>query len=129
MTRRRLEKMSELIRETVAELLLSKSKDPRLREVNVTGVRVTADLKKAVVRYSVLGGEEAKTSAAKTLGKAAGYVRAALGETLNLKYVPEIEFEFDRNLEYAQQMNELLNSLSGPSQDSEAAAGEDRKDD
>jgi ribosome-binding factor A len=133
MNRRRLEKMSELLRETVAEILLSKSKDPRLREVNVTGVRVTADLKRAVVRYSVLGGEEAKALAVETLGKAAGFVRTALGEILNLKYAPEIKFEFDRNLEYAQHMNELLNGLSGPSPDSEAAAEEnsdgDREDD
>ena len=117
MSQRRLEKMSELLRETIADLLLRKSKDPRLKAVNVTGVKVTADLKKAVVHYSVLGGQEDKDTARAALAKAAGFVRAAVGEVLGLKYTPEIKFEFDRNLEYAQHMSEVLNSLAVPKSD------------
>lgn len=111
MSQRRLEKMNELLKETIAGLLLTKSKDPRLKAVNVTGVKVTADLKKAVVHYSVLGGEAEKETAKKALDKAKGFVRSAVGERLSLKYSPEIKFEFDRNLEYAQHMNEILNGL------------------
>ncbi len=113
MSQRRLEKMSELLRETVAGLLLRKSKDPRLADVNVTRVKVTPDLKKAVVYYSVLGGPETRETVKTALAKASGFVRAAVGEALALKHTPEIVFEFDRNLEYAQHMNELLNQLAG----------------
>ncbi|UQZ90815.1 30S ribosome-binding factor RbfA [Deltaproteobacteria bacterium Smac51] len=111
MSQRRLEKMSELLRETIADLLLRKSKDPRLKQINVTGVKVTADLKKAVVHYSVMGGEEQKEAVRVALAKGSRFVRAALGEALHLKYAPEIKFEFDRNLEYAQHMNDLLTGL------------------
>jgi ribosome-binding factor A len=123
MTQRRLEKMNELLKETIAVLLLQKSKDPRLRRVNVTAVNVTADLKRAVILYSLLGGDEEKAEARKALDRAAGFVRAAVGETLKLKYTPEIKFEFDRNLEYAQHMTEILNSLN---RDQARAAGHDR---
>jgi len=123
MSQRRLEKMSELLRETIAELLLRKSKDPRLQSLNVTGVKVTADLKKAVVHYSVFGGAEEKAAAAKALARAAGFVRASVGETLHLKYAPEIKFEFDRNLEYAQHINEVLNSLAVEEKADEPAEG------
>lgn len=112
MSQRRLEKINEILRETIADLLLIKSKDVRLKAVNVTGVKVTADLKKAVVHYSVLGGAEEKETAGKALDKATGFVRAAVGEALRLKYSPEIKFEFDRNLEYAQHMNEVFNQLA-----------------
>ncbi len=105
--------MSGLLRETIADLLLRKSKDPRLRMINVTGVKVTADLKTAVVHYSVMGGEERKAEARAALAKGARFVRAAVGETLSLKHAPEIKFEFDRNLEYAQHINEVLSGL-GP---------------
>ncbi|MDL2259643.1 30S ribosome-binding factor RbfA [Deltaproteobacteria bacterium OttesenSCG-928-K17] len=128
MAQRRLEKISELLRETIADLLLVKSKDPRLKSVNVTGVKVTADLKKAVVHYSVFGGEEDKAEAAKALAKASGFVRAVVGESLKLKYAPEIKFEFDRNLEYAQHMNELLGRLV-PDGASKGDAEEGRDDD
>lgn len=120
MSQRRLEKMNELLRETVAGLLLTKSKDPRLKAINVTGVKVTADLKKAVVHYSVLGGEAERETARAALVKASGFVRSAVGEALQLKYSPEIKFEFDRNLEYAQHMNELLKGLAGPEAENES---------
>jgi ribosome-binding factor A len=112
MTQRRLEKMNELLKETIAVLLLQKSKDPRLRRINVTAVNMTADLKRAVILYSLLGGDEEKTATREALDRAAGFVRVAVGETLKLKYTPEIKFEFDRNLEYAQHMTEILNSLN-----------------
>jgi ribosome-binding factor A len=123
MTQRRLEKMNELLKETVAVLLLQKSKDSRLRRVNVTAAKMTADLKRAVVLYSCLGGDEEKAAIQKVLDRAAGFVRVALGETLKLKYTPEIKFEFDRNLEYAQRMTEILNDLS---RDQAGAEGYDR---
>jgi len=123
MTQRRLEKMNELLKETVAVLLLQKSKDPRLRRVNVTAAKMTADLKRAVVLYSLLGGEEEKAATQKVLDRAAGFVRVALGEALKLKYTPEIKFEFDRNLEHAQRMTEILNDLS---RDQAGAEGHDR---
>lgn len=112
MSQRRLEKISELLRETIAELLLRKCKDPRLTSVNVTGVKVTADLKKAIVHYSVFGGAEEKEAVEKALAKARGFIRASVGDTLQLKYAPEIRFEFDKNLEYAQHINTLLSQLN-----------------
>ena len=111
MAQRRLEKMNELLKETIAVLLLQKSKDPRLRQVNVTVVKMTADLRRAVVLYSHLGGDEDRASVQKALDRASGFVRTAVGEKLNLKFTPEIKFEFDRNLEHARHMAELLNNL------------------
>ncbi|MGL4208945.1 MAG: ribosome-binding factor A, partial [Candidatus Adiutrix sp.] len=43
--------------------------------------------------------------------KASGFIRGEVADHLHLKYIPEIKFEFDRNLEYAQHMSEILNSL------------------
>ena len=112
MSQRRLEKINGLLHEAIADLLLRKSKDPRLTSVNITGVKVTADLKKAVVHYSVFGDQQVKDSVKVALAKAAGFVRAAVGESLSLKYAPEIKFEFDKNLEYAHHINELLTKLN-----------------
>jgi ribosome-binding factor A len=112
MTQRRLEKMNELLKEAIAVLLLQKSNDPRLQRISVTKVEMTADLRRAVVFYSLLGGDEEKATAQKTLDRASGFVRAAVGRNLGLKFTPEIKFEFDRNLEYAQYMSDFLSSLN-----------------
>ena len=121
MTQRRLEKMNELLKETIAVLLLQKSKDPRLRQVNITAVKMTADLKRAMVLYSLLGEEEDKAAVQKILNHASGFIRSAVGEHLNLKFTPEIKFEFDRNQEHARHMTELLNSLSRDRAEGETA--------
>ena len=112
MAQRRLDKINELLRQAVAELLLTKSKDPRLKTVNVTGVEVTAELNKAGGHYSTMAAEEERANIQKALVKASGFIRSSVGEELRLKYSPEIKFEFDRNLEYAHHMNDLLNRLS-----------------
>lgn len=112
MSQRRLERINGLLRQTIAELLFFKGKDPRLKAVNITGVKISADLKKALVLYSVMGDEALKDSAAQALVKAGSFIRASVGEKLQLKYAPELRFEFDRNPEYAQHINEVLKSLS-----------------
>ena len=111
MTQRRLEKMNALLKETVAVLLLNGSKDPRLTAVNVTAVRMTAELKRAVVFYTLPGDAGVRSAVRQALDRALGFVRAAVGDRLSLKYTPEIYFEFDRNLEYAQHMTDLLNRI------------------
>ena len=111
MVNRRLEKMNGLIKEAVSEILLYKSKDPRLNSLSITEVKVTADLKKAHVLYSHLGGDAEKEAVKNALEKARGFVRSALSERLNLRYTPEVRFEFDRNLEYAHHINDVLREL------------------
>lgn len=111
MTSRRAEKMAELLRETITEIILRHGKDPRLAKMSLTGVRVSGDLKHATVAYAVVGGEADKAEVARALAKGVAFIRRSVGETLSLRFVPELKFEFDRNLEYARHMEELLGSL------------------
>jgi ribosome-binding factor A len=112
MSQRRLDKLNSLISGTVSEILLKKSKDPRLVQVTVTRAVVSPDLKKARIFYSVFGDDEQKKGATLALNKAKSFVRALLGENLSLKHVPEINFEYDKNLEYAQHISEVLATLT-----------------
>jgi ribosome-binding factor A len=103
--------MNSLIRAEIAELFLYKSKDPRLRPVTVTRALVSPDLRKARVFWSVLGGQGQVEAAEKALSKAKGFLRASLASRLELRNVPEITFELDRNPEYAQRMAGLFSQL------------------
>jgi len=42
------------------------------------------------------------------LNRAAGFIRRELGREVDLRYVPEVQFELDTNMEYAARINELL---------------------
>jgi ribosome-binding factor A len=111
---RRPQRVAEAIREAVAEFLQSEARDPRIGFVTVTGVRVTADLKRAVVAVMVHGDEDAKAQGLRGLTHAAGAMRRTIGARLRLKTVPEVVFELDRELERAARIESLLAGLRRP---------------
>ena len=57
MPSRRLEKAAEAIRSVVSMAILAELKDPRVRDVTVTHVEVSPDLRHAKVHVSVMGDE------------------------------------------------------------------------
>lgn len=115
MASRRLERAQDLIKEEISRLLLFKVKDPRLRVVSVTRVRMTGDLRRATVMYSIYDDQADRAAIQACLEKATGFMRREVGRILEMKFTPEILFEFDPSLEYAQHLDQLLGQLTGPS--------------
>lgn len=111
MTSRRVARAQDLIREEVSRLLLFKLKDPRLQAVSVTAVRMSADLHQAVIAYSVFDDNADRDRIQAGLEKASGFIRREIGRAVRMKFVPEIRFEFDRSLEYAQHMERVLREI------------------
>jgi len=108
---RRPQRVAEAIREAVAEFLTAEARDPRIGLVTVTGVRVTPDLKRAVVQVMVHGDEETKERSRRALVHAAGAMRRVIGGRLRVRTVPEVVFELDRELERASRIDALLAQL------------------
>ncbi|MEX0832971.1 MAG: 30S ribosome-binding factor RbfA [Actinomycetota bacterium] len=107
----RTARVSEEFREVLAEEI-QRLKDPRVGFVTVTGVKVTADLRKARVFYTVYGDEKAKAGTRAALRSARSHLRSVLGHEVRLKFLPELEFEEDRAMEKAQRIEELLKEVS-----------------
>jgi ribosome-binding factor A len=107
----RLERVSEELREVLAEEI-GRLKDPRVGFVTVTGVRVTPDLRKARVFYTVLGDESARRGTRAALRSARSHLRASLGKEVRIKFVPELEFEEDVDLDRVRRVDELIDRLS-----------------
>ncbi len=108
---RRPQRVAEAIREAVAEFLTAEARDPRIGLVTVTAVKVTPDLKRAVVAVMVHGDDEAKDLSRRALMHASGAMRRVIGERLRLKSVPEVVFELDHELERAARLDALLAQL------------------
>ncbi len=111
---RRPQRVAEAIREAVAEFLQAGARDPRIGMVTVTSVKVTADLKRAVVGVMVHGDDDAKAQSLKALAHAAPAFRREIGGRLTLKTVPEVVFELDRDQERAARIDALLAQLRSP---------------
>ena len=108
MKERRAARLAETIREHVADLIANKLKDPRIGFVTVTRVELTADQRMARILVGVLGDPEARKKSLVGLRQAAGFVRRELAQRLRLRFVPEVEFEYDKGLEATDRVAQLL---------------------
>jgi ribosome-binding factor A len=119
---RRPEKLAELVREEVTQIVGYELDDPRLETVTVTDVRMSENLRDARVYVTVEGTEGEREAALAALRRAAPYVRRQLVMSLNLKYTPEIHFVRDAVEEQAARVEELLGQIG---QDDTSEKGKD----
>ncbi len=108
---KRSEKVADLIQREVSQMLVKSIKDPRIGFVTITKVTVSEDFRLAKVYFSVAGTLEERERSMKGLDSAKGYVRKELGRRIRLRYTPQIMFQFDPSIEYAIQMEELIQSI------------------
>lgn len=108
---KRTQKVADLIRKEVSDMLLRTVKDPRIGLVTITRVKVTEDYRLARIHFSVPGSSEERDQSQKGLDSARGFIRKELARRINLRYTPEILFEFDPSIEYAIHIEEVLKSL------------------
>ena len=96
----------------VLSKLINEVKDPRVQQgmISVTRVETTGDLRCSKVWLSVMGMRDEKEFK-KGLKSASGWLRRELGNSMNLRYTPELVFEVDHSIEYGAHINEVINSL------------------
>ncbi len=106
----RIRKIESQLKEIVGEEVGSLS-DPRIKGlVTVTGVRVSPDLRQAMVFYSVLSDEDFE-GAREGLQSAAGRIQAALGAQTRLKRTPRLRFEPDPTVENVGRIETALRNV------------------
>ncbi|PKB83078.1 MAG: ribosome-binding factor A [SAR202 cluster bacterium Io17-Chloro-G9] len=109
---RRIDRVNELLRQEISQLLSRQIKDPRLTGViSITQVKTTQDLRSARVFLSVMGDAEAKQDALDGIQSAAAYLRKELRDRLAMRYVPFLSFEVDNSIEEADQLLQIMDQL------------------
>lgn len=98
-------------------MLLRTVKDPRVGFVTITKVKVTEDYRLAKIQFSVPGSAEERERSIIGLNSARGYIRRELAKRINLRYTPEILFEYDPSVEYAIHIEEVFQALKEESQE------------
>lgn len=108
---RRTDRVSDLIRAELADIIRRDLSDPRVQLVTVSSVDASPDLRHARVLVSALGGDAEREAALAALQRAASFVRRQLGRRLKLRATPELDFALDHGAEYSQQISDLLEGL------------------
>ncbi len=111
MSSRRVLKAAQAIREVVSSAILVDLKDPRVRDVTVTLVEVSGDLRAAKVYVSVMGDESKQKLCLHGLRSATGYLQQKVGKRIDARYTPRIKFVLDQGIKNALEVTRILKEV------------------
>jgi len=120
----RMDRVNELMKREISALLQRESQDPRLAFVTITGVKVTPDLQLARVSFSVLGPKANLAEVENGLNSARGFVRKLVGQRVELRRIPEIEFVYDPSMEYSDRVEQTLDDIKKEAPPAKSAQNE-----
>lgn len=92
----------------LSQMLLRDLKDPRLRGITLTSVKMSDDLRHGRVFFSHLEGQARASEAIRGFKSAEGFIRRSIGHALSLRYTPQFDFAFDEGPERAARLDALL---------------------
>ena len=111
MSSRRVLKAAQAIREVVGMAIITDLKDPRIRDVTVTLVEVSADMRQAKVNVSIMGDEKKQKLCLHGLQNSAGYLQQKVGKRIDTKYTPRLEFVIDKGMQNAMVVTRILEEV------------------
>lgn len=111
MSTRRVLKVAEAIREVVSMSILVDLRDPRIKDVTVTYVEVSKDLRQAKVHVSVMGDEKKQQLSLAGLRHSAGFLQQKIGNRLETRYIPRIQFELDQGVKHSLAVARILEEV------------------
>jgi ribosome-binding factor A len=112
---KRTERVGDLLRDELSDILRSVMSDPRLKLLGVTAVEMSGDLQHATVYLSSANPDADMEEVLQVLGRARSFIRGELSSRrLDLRHLPELHFVHDRSIERGSRIEELLRSLDDP---------------
>jgi ribosome-binding factor A len=111
MSSRRTQKAAEAIREVVSMAILTEVRDPRVRDVTVTFVEVSPDMRQAKVHVSVMGDDAKQKKCLIGLENSAGFLQAKIAKQIDSRYTPKLRFELDMGVKKSLAIAQLLHDV------------------
>jgi len=111
MSSRRTLKAAEAIREVVGMAIIADLQDPRIKNVTVTRVEVSGDMRHAKVYVSIMGDEAMETLSLRGLQSAAGFLQAKCARRIDTRYTPQLQFVIDKGTKNSLLITKLLSEV------------------
>ena len=103
-------RVGELIKQSLGQIFLrGEAKLPSLetKNITVTEVRMSPDLKNAKAYVIPLGGKDSE-KAVSTLTEFSYLIRKALSKKIDMKFLPKVFFVSDKSFDYAEKIEKLI---------------------
>ena len=103
-------RVGELIKQSLGQIFLrDEAKVPTLetKNITVTEVRMSPDLKNARAYVIPLGGKDTENTV-DVLTKFSYLIRKALSKKIDMKFLPKVSFIGDKSFDYAEKIEKLI---------------------
>ena len=103
-------RVGELVKQSLGQIFLrDEAKVPSLttKNITVTEVRMSPDLKNARAYVIPLGGKDTE-NAVIMLTKFSHLIRKALSKKIDMKFLPKVSFVGDKSFDYAEKIEQLI---------------------
>lgn len=104
------ERINSSMQREISFILANEVKNPKIKFITVTDVDVTSDLSFAKVYFTTL---DEISEVKKALKSAKGFIKKSLGDKMELRHIPELEFIYDESIEYASRIEQRIKEIHG----------------
>ena len=111
MSSRRTLKAASAIREVVSMAILTELRDPRVRNVTVTFVELSSDMRHAKVHVSIMGTQKEQDLCLHGLRRAAGFLQSRLNDRIETRYTPRLQFVLDEGVKNSIRVAQILEEV------------------
>ncbi len=108
----RPERVGDLLREELSLLLARHVRDPGVRDVTVTHVRVSKDLQQARVYYTGPHDADSRRTTERALGRVRSYLRRELARRVQLRHTPDLVFAYDDSAERQDRIAQIFDEIA-----------------
>ena len=109
----RIHRIASVVKKEIAQIIQNDINDPRIKDVIITEVDMSKDLKHAKIFFIIFNYKNKKTEEAKLIIKAINssklFFKKKLSKNSNLRSVPNLKFIFDDTESKAFELEELIN--------------------
>lgn len=128
MSSRRTAKIAQAILETVSTTVLFELKDPRVKNVTVTHVEVSSDIRSAKVYVSVMGDEKTQSLCMHGLRSARGFLQSKIARRLQTRNTPILKFLLDPGVWQSIETSKIIRETLAESSAVEIPVVDDERD-
>ncbi len=110
---KRSDRVGDLIKVELSDIIFRQIKDPRIGIVTITGVKMTDDLKLARIYFVEMGKDTCDPETQNGLEQAKSFLKRELGKRLKIRHIPDIIFTPDESFAYGSRIEKLLAEIGG----------------
>ncbi len=95
----------------LSNIIYTETRDDILKTITLTDIRLSKDLSYAKVFFTSILDMPHK-DIEKEVNEASPYLRGCLAKVIDIRNIPELKFEYDETIEYANKIEKIIDNIN-----------------